>query len=90
VPDLDTVTTALGIAGPSAVALLFLEADSAARKLGRRRPRAWLSVYPALAVGAALPRWAAHQDFVWLSVAWAGWAAIGAVGLVAASRLRRG
>ena len=87
-PDVETVTTALGIGGPVVVAALFLEADSAARRVGSARPLAWLYVYPALAVGAALPRWAAHQDFVWQSMAWAGWAAIGALGLVAARRLR--
>jgi hypothetical protein len=88
VPDVETVTTALGIGGPVVVAALFLEADSAARRAGSARSRAWLSVYPALTVAAALPRWAAHQDFMWQSLAWAGWAAIGALGLVAARRAR--
>jgi hypothetical protein len=90
VPDVERVTTALSVAGPAIVGVLFLQADSAARKTARAGSRAsrarWWVVYPVLALGAALPSLAANQDMAWQALAWTAWTAIGAAGVMAARR----
>jgi hypothetical protein len=87
--DVETVTLALGVAGPAIVALLFRQADATARAGSHGSARARWLAYPALAVAAALPFWAAREDYVRQSLAWVTWAALGGIGLVAARRRER-